>query len=185
MSILNTQLSKQALETAFVMENLLYRHRCYTEQSTGIIRYEPERHGKSTPWSAIIEVDPDLGDYYRLLFNNHFKNPLSKPNWKAHISLFRGEDEYQPEMEQYWKERDGETVDFVYSRDIFWNNTFVWLNVYCPAYFELRNRMGLSHTHDDNELWGHITIGKFRNPGSMGDFTDYQRPVPPQYDWTY
>lgn len=136
------------------MTNLYLKHRCYEFESQGKIIYEPQRNGVSEPWSAIVEIDPDFGDYYRLMFNNHFKNVLMKPNWKAHISLFRGEGEYRPLMEQFWKERDGQHVTFVYTKDVFWNESFAWINTYFPEFFDLREKMGLSDTHDDNETWG-------------------------------
>lgn len=162
-------------------ENLYLKHRCYFFESVGTIIYEPVRHGESEPWSAIVEVSPDLSDYYRYHFLNRFKVSLLKPNWKAHISLFRGEGEYRAEMEQYWKEMDGHEVVFHYTQDVFWNESFVWINTYFPEFFLLREKMGLANTHENNESWGHITIGKFRKPGQMGNFTDYHYPLPKKY----
>lgn len=155
------------------MENLHLKHRCYHFESVGRIIYDPVRNGASEPWSAIVEVDKDLADYYRLLFNNHFKVGILKPNWKPHISLFKGIGEYRPEMEKFWKLMDGQEVKFFYTKEAFWNENFVWINTYFPEFFELREKMGLKDTHEDNETWGHITIGKFRKPGQLGNFTDY------------
>ncbi len=155
------------------MENLYLKHRCYHFESTGRIVYDPVRNGVSEPWSAIVEIDQDLASYYRLLFNNYFNSCILKPNWKPHISLFRGQGEYRPEMEKYWKEMDGKEIKFVYTKEVFWNENFVWLNTYFPEFFELREKMGLKETHEDNESWGHITIGKFRKLGQFGNFTDY------------
>lgn len=163
------------------MENLYLKHRCYHFESIGRIIYDPVRNGVTEPWSAIVEIDKDLGDYYRLLFNNHFKVNIQKPNWKPHISLFRGISEYTPEMEKFWKEMDGKEINFVYTKDVFWNQNFVWINTYFPEFFSLREKMGLAHTHADNETWGHITIGKFRHPGQLGDFTDFTRKNPKNY----
>lgn len=163
------------------MENLNLKHRCYMHNSFGKIVYDPIRNMKSEPWIAIVEVDQDLGDYYRLLFNNRFKVNLLKPNWKAHISLCKGAAEYNPHMLAHWGEKHGETVNFHYTTDIFWNNTFVWLNVYFPEYFYLREKMGLAHTHINNENWGHLTLGKFRKVGQLGNFTDYSYCPPKNY----
>lgn len=73
------------------MENLHLKHRCYNFQSKGKIIYDPIRNGVSDPWSAIVEVEQDIADYARYHFLNQFKVSLLKPNWKPHISLFRGE----------------------------------------------------------------------------------------------
>ncbi len=163
------------------MHNLYLKHRCYQFESVGKIIYAPIRNGTSEPWSAIVEVDQDLADYYRYHFLNQFKVSLLKPNWKPHISLFRGEGEYRPEMERFWKEMDGEEIKFVYTSEVFWNESFVWINTYFPEFFYLREKMGLKDTHQDNETWGHITIGKFRKEGQLGNFTDYNYPLPKKY----
>lgn len=163
------------------MENLYLKHRCYNFSSKGKIIYNPVRNGACEPWSAIVEVDADLADYYRYHFLNQFKVSLLKPNWKPHISLFKGEGEYNPEMQLFWKEMDGQEVEFVYTQEVFWNESFVWVNTYFPEFFTLREKMGLAHTHLDNETWGHITIGKFRKQGQLNNFTDYNYPLPNKY----
>jgi len=163
------------------MKNLHLKHRCYQFESVGKIIYDPIRNGASEPWSAIVEVDHDLADYYRYHFLNQFKVSLLKPNWKPHISLFRGQGEYRPEMDLFWKEMDGKEIKFVYTSEVFWNESFVWINTYFPEFFHLREKMGLMDTHEDNETWGHITIGKFRKEGELANFTDYNYPVPKKY----
>lgn len=155
------------------MENLYLKHRCYFFESTGRINYDPVRNNHSEPWSAIIEIDQDIANYYRYLFNSYFNHSIIKPNWKPHISLFKGINEYNPDMQKYWKELDGKEIKFVYTKDIFWNENFVWLNTYFPEYFELREKMGLKESHKNNENWSHITIGKFKKTGYLGNFTDY------------
>lgn len=163
------------------MENLNLRHRCYVFESTGTIVYDPYRKGKEEPWTAVVEVSQDLVDYYRLQFLNTFHIQLLRPNWKPHISLFRGQMDYRKEMKKYWKEMDGQRVKFVYTNELYWNDTHVWVNTYFPEFFELREKMGLAKTHEDNETWGHITIGKFRKEGQLPSFVDYTYPVPKQY----
>lgn len=161
------------------MENLHLKHRCYEFESQGKIVYNPPRKGGDNPWSAIIEAEQDLADYFRYLFLIEFNIGLMHPGWKAHISLFRGPVEYRPEMEKYWKEKDGDIISFVYTKEVFWNNEHVWVNTYFPEFFELREKMGLSDTHIDNQSWGHITIGKFRKPDLLTQFIDYNDPLPP------
>ena len=153
--------------------NLNLRHRCYEYQSVGKIIYDPKRTGKPQPWSAIIEVEQDLADYYRLQFLLEYKVSLVKPSWKAHISLIRGQDEYTHLVEKFWGEDNEKLIEFNYGSEFFWNEHFVWINTYSEDFFRIREKMGLAYTHDDNESWGHITIGKFRREGQMGNFTDY------------
>ena len=43
------------------MENLYLKHRCYHFESIGRIIYDPVRRGAAEPWSAIVEIDKDLG----------------------------------------------------------------------------------------------------------------------------
>lgn len=78
-------------------------------------------------------------------------------------------------------EMHGEEIKFSYTKDIFWNEHFVWINTYFPEYFKLREKMGLAHTHEDNENWSHITIGKFRKIGQLNNFTDYTKPIPKKW----
>lgn len=80
------------MDLTYINRNL--RHRCYTQSSYGIIKFDPQRNGKFEPWSAIIEVEQDLADYYFYLFLTHYKVHLLRPNWKAHISLIKGINEY-------------------------------------------------------------------------------------------
>lgn len=163
------------------MENLNLRHRCYEFESTGTIVYDPYRKGKEEPWSAVVEVNSELTDYYRRLFLQEFNIQLLAANWKPHISLFRGMMEYRPEMKKFWKERNGEKVKFVYTHELFWNDSHVWINTYFPEFFELREKMGLAKTHLDNETWGHITIGKFRKENQLAPFVDYNYELPKTY----
>lgn len=158
------------------MENLNLRHRCYQYESSGILVYDPKRNGSFEPWMALLDLEQDFADYYRLQFINQFKISLMKPNWKAHITVFKGEAEYRPEFEQVWNERNGETFNFVYGTEFFWNKNFVWLNCYFPEYFELREKAGL--THEDNGNWGHITIGKFRKEEQIPSFASYRYDYP-------
>lgn len=153
--------------------NLYLRHRCYEFSSWGKIVYDPARGGAQEPWSAVIEVEQDLIDYYRYLFLCHYRVSLIKPSWKAHISLIRGIEEYTPLVEQFWKEMDGQMVEFHYTHEVFWNTQHVWVNTYCEEFFRLREKMGLDYTHVDNQAWGHITIGKFRKSGQMPAFMNY------------
>jgi hypothetical protein len=163
------------------VKNLDLQHRCYTFESSGIIVYDPYRKGKEEPWSAVVEVNPEITDYYRYHFLNEFKISLIKPNWKPHISLFRGVIDYRPKMKKYWKERHGEKIKFVYTHELFWNKEYVWLNTYFPEFFELREKMGLTSTHLHNETWGHLTIGKFRKIGQLPEFVDYTYDLPKGY----
>lgn len=156
------------------MENLEYRHRCYVFESFGRIVYDPYRKGKEEPWSAVVEVDRDLADYCRFLFLTKFGIQLLAPNWSPHISLFRGRKEYRREMKEHWREMHGKKVRFVYTNEMFWNDEHVWINTYFPEFFELREKMGLSKTHADNETWGHVTIGRFRKEGQLPSFVDYR-----------
>jgi hypothetical protein len=164
----------------FSKTNRMLRHRCYTEKSYGKITYDPKRNGRLDPWSAIIEVDQDLADYYYYLFLTHYHVPIVRPSWKAHISLIKGVSEYNPLFDNHWNYKNGQEVDFVYNTDIYWNHEFIWLNTYCEQYFHIREKMGLAHVN--NEGWGHITIAKFRTPGSLGKFTDYHDPLPPKHN---
>jgi hypothetical protein len=166
------------LNTSNSMTNLYLRHRCYEFSSWGKIVYDPARNGAEEPWSAVIELDDELIDYYRYLFLCRHHVSLLKPSWKAHISLIRGIEEYTPLVEQFWREMDGQMVEFCYTHEVFWNDKHVWLNTYCEDFFKLREKMGLDYTHVDNQAWGHITIGKFRKPGQIRAFTNYYEHEP-------
>lgn len=153
------------------MKNLRLAHRCYEHVTRGQVVYDPPRK-KALPWSAVINVNDGIGELARWHFKKRFGVELLKPSYPAHLSLFRGPDEYQEGLEQVWGAMDGDFVDVHYTQEIFWKNGFVWVNAYCKEYFMIRETL-LGMDHCDNELWGHITIGQFAEGEEMPRFLDY------------
>lgn len=159
------------------MMNKRFGHRCYEHSTRGKIVYDPQR-SRPLPWSAVIELDDEIGRLARWHFQKRHGVQLLKPSYPAHLSLFRGPDEYVEGMERVWGALEGDQVEVHYTQELFWKGGFVWLNAYCKEYFTLRETL-LGMDHSDNELWGHITIGQFAEGEEMPRFMDYHD----LYDW--
>ena len=153
----------------YIIENL--RHRCYEFESSGVLLYNPCRKGREDPLTIVIEVEEEIGEYYRFLFNKALNIKLLKPSWSAHISITRGI-ESDLDFVNYWKSKTGQRVKFLYTHELFWNKNHVWLNTYCEEISKYREKYHINHKV--NEALGHITIGKFQQNNYVREFKSYK-----------
>lgn len=159
------------------MMNMRLAHRCYEHSTRGVIVYDPPR-ANPMEWTAVIEVEEEIARLARWRFERRHGVELLAPDHPAHMTLFRGPSERVEGLERVWGALDGERVEVLYTQEMFWKDGFVWLNAYCKEYFLIRETL-LGMDHSDNELWGHITIGRFAEGEQLPRFLDYHD----LFDW--
>lgn len=131
-------------------------------KSIGKLRYSPQlngslnrRDGGSTKWWLVIDCDPEIGRYYRSLYEmwTYKTSELRRPAWEAHISVIRDE---KPSNEADWLKYDGQDIEFTYMPDLEFNGIYVWMPVLCPNALDIREELGLPR----NPYYDlHLTIG--------------------------
>lgn len=132
-------------------------------KSEGRLRYNPKLIGGTAPsmylrkW-LVIDVEPDIGRYYRHLYQSHHHNcrTLLRPSWAEHISVVRGE--ILP-SEELWQKYHGESIEFEYISEIYDDGLYFWLPVICDRALEIREELGLPR---EPEYSLHITVGNCR-----------------------
>ena len=127
-------------------------------KSQGIIRYDPQRRGRSKePWWIILECDKDLAAYQRCLASK-LGIDLYAPNWGSHVSINRG---VEPVHKKMWGKHEGEIIEFQYDPNCDTNGNHWWLHVYCDFFATLRDELGLPKEAHTKWQRFHLTIGKF------------------------
>lgn len=137
-------------------------------QSVGKLRYSPKlngslqrRDGGSTKWWLVIDVDPEIGKYYRELYylSRYKVEKIQRPAWEAHISVIRDE----PPLDKYkklWEKYNGVQINFEYDpMKSKCDETYVWFPVKCDRALEIREELGLSR---QPFFPLHLTIGNFK-----------------------
>lgn len=133
-----------------------------TLKSRGRIRYSPTNNGKierrdggTTKWWVVIDVDPEIGRYYRELYRlSHYKTQvINRPAWDAHISIIANE---VPPDQTAWRKHERRWINFEYLHQPLSNGLYVWLPVICEEALDLREELGLKR-NPYHPL--HLTIG--------------------------
>lgn len=137
-----------------------------TMKSQGRIRYSPTNNGKTerrdggtTKWWVVIDVDPEIGRYYRELFrlSCYKTGVLNRPTWDAHISVVANE---IPPDQTAWRKYERKLITFEYIHRPEGNGVYVWLPVICSQALDLREELGLSR-NPYHPL--HLTIGNTKD----------------------
>jgi 2'-5' RNA ligase len=130
--------------------------------SSGAFLYSPPNL-ETGFYKAIVEVDPDLVNYYRWWIPRSVKS--NRQAYKPHISVIRKET-IAENRRHLWGKYEGESVEFSYDNKIYFDETYIWLEVHSERLMNIRTELGLypSRTHPDspNDFCFHITIGNFK-----------------------
>ncbi len=106
----------------------------------------------------VIDVDPQIGLYYRHLFHlyRYRCEKLRNPTWDAHISvIYNHIDIPFVDASMY----DGTDVEFEYGVQADSNGVHVWLPVQCNHALQIRQGLGLG-----TPIYPlHLTIGNLKN----------------------
>lgn len=127
-----------------------------SHQSWGILKYFPD------PYKLIVEVDNEIGTYYRSLVPAYLK--LKKPMYASHISVVRN---MIPSNLEVWQKYQDKMVSFEYESWIYNDELYYWLNCYSTELETIRFELGLKPYGDvtespDKRHKFHITIGNLK-----------------------
>jgi len=103
-----------------------------------------------------LEVDPEIGRYYRFIHNNEYYGCkiINRPSWDEHITIIRNEDIIK--NQNLWGSNNGNIVQFELDLIVKNNGNFVWMDVECQYFYDLRLLFGLKK---EPEFPFHLTIG--------------------------
>jgi hypothetical protein len=125
-------------------------------RSSGILQYFTD------PLKLVVQVDPDLGNFYRSLIPKYYG--VNRPMYEPHISVIR---KVVPPNMLVWGKYQDERVDFDYDTYVFNDELYFWLNVYSPRLEEIRSELGVKPFGDvtlspDGRHKFHITVGNIK-----------------------
>jgi hypothetical protein len=115
------------------------------------------------PYKLIVDVDNEIGNYYRLLIPKYFQ--VRKPMYSSHISVVRNE---VPPQVAHWGKYQGVEINFEYEPFIYGGELYYWLNAYSPMLEDIRLELGLPNLSKytkspDGSHRFHITIGNTKH----------------------
>lgn len=112
----------------------------------------------------VVEVDPDLANFYRSLV----PFPCQRPRYPPHVTVVRAGLETPPNLEA-WGRYEGQSVRIAYDPFIRWGATYLWLNVWCDQLKKIREELGLEPLSEWCLPPGgafacfHMTLGNMKN----------------------
>lgn len=114
------------------------------------------------PYKIIVEVDPEIVQYYISLVPKYFR--LNKQKFLPHISVLRNE---IPVNVENWKKYHNQNIDFYYNNLIEYDSKYFWLGVSAPELEKIRIELGLVNVNwvtktPDGSHNFHITIGNIK-----------------------
>ncbi len=131
---------------------------------TGICRFAPplgpggsraRRDGSTTDWWLILQCDPDVGRYLRLLYALDVRRTcqLSDPLWGAHVSIVQNE---MPPDLTHWRALEGQAMTFDYLHPPQQIGEYAFYPVECAEALAYRETLGLPR----QPRWPlHLTFG--------------------------
>lgn len=125
--------------------------------STGYLKYS------NNPYKLIVEVDDQLGSYYRSLIPKYIS--IQRPMYPSHISVVRNE---IPKNVDCWGKYDGCLIYFEYEPGVKSGEIYHWLNVISPSLEDIRAELGLSNHSEytkppDGSKYFHITVANSKH----------------------
>lgn len=124
--------------------------------SIGRLKYDVGEFG----YKLILEVDPELVNYYRSLVPKWIK--INRQMYAPHISVVRKE--IPPNLNE-WGKHEGREVEFAYANIVYNGTIYYWLNAFSGRLEKIRQELGLPVTSEYTrppDGWikcFHITIG--------------------------
>ncbi len=136
-------------------------------RAVGTLRYSPKlngcldrRDGGSTKWWLVIDVDPEIGKYYRHLYSlwTYRVDKLQRPAWETHVSVIRDEEPAEA-FKPIWERYNGQEIEFEYDTTAETEGNYVWFPVWCERALDIRVELGLVR---DPFFPLHMTFGNFK-----------------------
>lgn len=115
------------------------------------------------PYKLIVEVDDEIGKYYRSLIPKYLG--VQRPMYTSHISIIRNE---TPPNIQVWRKYHQNEIVFNYESFVYNGTVYYWLNAYSKTLEDIRKELGLASTSEytkspDGRHKFHITIGNLKH----------------------
>lgn len=115
------------------------------------------------PYKLIVDVDNEIGNYYRSLIPKYFQ--VKKPMYSSHISIVRNE---VPPNLNMWGKYQGSQISFEYEPFIYSDELYYWLNAYSSVLEDVRVELGLANLSKytrspDGKHKFHITLGNTKH----------------------
>jgi hypothetical protein len=113
----------------------------------------------SNPYKLIVDVDDEIGKYYRHLTPLHLD--VRMPLYPSHISVIRNESQIDSSL---WGKYHNQKIEFDYEHIIYDDEVYYWLNAFSDDLEKIRIELGLLPTSEytrspDGKHKFHITIG--------------------------
>jgi len=122
-------------------------------QSEGLLQASYEKG----LYRIALDVDPGIAEVARALLPKYIR--AQKPKYAPHMSVVRQEEP----LPLGWTRFQGETVNFMYSTEVFFDETYYWLAAESPRLRAIRIELGLEELGwccrpPDQADWFHITF---------------------------
>lgn len=88
----------------------------------------------------MVDVDPELGAYYRALMPKHLR--ILPGKYTTHITVVRPEKEI-PLNFTVWNKYEGQKIEFLYESRVVHGKMYYWLRVLSKRLEEIRLELGL------------------------------------------
>lgn len=132
-------------------------------KSIGTIVYDPyplsykkrNNRDKFEPWWVLLKCDVDIIRYNNYWLKKKGIDIHTHSLFGSHVTIVKGPKE--PPNKNNWNFRNREKIEFEYGNFILDNGSHWWVLARCPAFGEIREKLGLSPKPDMNF---HLTIGR-------------------------
>lgn len=97
-------------------------------------------HYSGPPYRLVVDIDPELGRYYRALIPKYLH--VAPSRHPMHVTVVRTEKDHPTNLSA-WGKYEGERVHFLYESSIVHGKTYYWLRILCTRLEEIRLELGL------------------------------------------
>ena len=139
-------------------------------KSSGKLHYDD-----TDGYRITLQINQDLSDYYRSFIPKYER--VLKPGHSAHITVVRPECDIPPRI-RYWRDYEGENIDFLYDPYSLSGNGFYWVNCWSKRLERIRTELGLDNTSKyallpvGYEKTFHMTIGRYEQVFPLGELPE-------------
>lgn len=95
---------------------------------------------------VFLELDHELGRFYRSLFKLEWGIKLQRPSNGEHATIISQYDFFDCSTLRSW---DGIKFEFELDNDIYTNQNAFWINVFSPCLLDWRDSLGLDKPERD------------------------------------
>ena len=121
-------------------------------KGTGVISYRKKN------WITLW-VDDEIASYYRsTIMTPGLHKMITRPMFRAHITVVNGKHEPKAQYSSYWKKHVGRRVSFTYTPEIHFYKGKWFIKARCKIMEDIREELGLRRVFARRPP--HITIAR-------------------------